>query len=580
MPALLDTFFQSEALIYAIAAIGFLAGAHLLQLIFRRMFRRRIHVPGTANTGRLGLVKSSALDRRRRLLVVRRDDVEHLIVIGGPSDILVEPELFGTGDHGFYHDLYGIGEKQPGVKAKVTAHFGRIASSIHPAASRILVGPGLFPLAVLAGIGGAGAGLVVGFFRLALGIADRFRVSLPVRWHGEPLLGLSLLIIGAATAAAISAWLVRRFSEHAVGSGIPHVEAVINGELPPAPFILVPIKLIGGLLAIGSGFALGREGPSVQMGAKVTYLLGKTCGRNTADCRSLLAAGAGAGLAAAFNAPLAGSAFVLEELIRKFDIRDGVAALGASGSAIVVARLLTGPAPDFIVTKVPYPGVNDNLLCIGLGVVAGLLGVVYNRVVLGALGIADRLASWPVEIRAAIIGAVVGALAWFVPDLVGGGESLTQKTLDGAEAVTLLPFIYLFRLFLGAASYAAGTPGGLFAPLLVLGAQMGFVFGWLSTPATADPTSHAVSFALVGMAALFTAAVRAPLTGMILITEMTDNSRLLLPMLAACFSAMAVATMLREPPIYDALKERSFDQSRKKEVLQKSAAEPVHVKAH
>ena len=161
-----------------------------------------------------------------------------------------------------------------------------------------------------------------------------------------------------------------------------------------------------------------------------------------------------------------------------------------------------------------------------MGVIAGVLGVVYNRAILGALAIADRLAGWPVEIRAAIIGAGVGALAWFAPDLAGGGDMLTQRTLDGAEAVALLPFIYLFRLFLGAASYAAGTPGGLFAPLLVLGAQMGFLFGWLSSSATADPTAHAIAFSLVGMAALFTAVVRAPLTGMILVTEMTDNSRL------------------------------------------------------
>ena len=223
----------------------------------------------------------------------------------------------------------------------------------------------------------------------------------------------------------------------------------------------------------------------------------------------------------------------------------------------MVARLLTGPAPDFIVTKVATPELGDNLLCIGLGIIAGLLGIVYNHVLLGALAIADRLAHWPVEVRAALVGAAVGALAWFAPGLVGGGDTLTQRALDGTEVLALLPFIYLLRLFLGAASYAAGTPGGLFAPLLVLGAQMGFIFGGLVHPDMADPTSHAVAFAVVGMAAIFTAVVRAPLTGMILVTEMTESSQLLLPMLAACFSAMAVATMLRELPIYDALKART-----------------------
>jgi len=556
MLAMSDAFFQSEALTYAVAAIAFLAGAHLLLLIFRRAFRRRLRVPargaGHGNAERLGVVKSFALDRKHQILAIRRDNVEHLIMIGGPSDLVIEPDFTATSGH----DPNAIGESWPGNDAPVTARFGWIGSYIQPA-SRIFIGPGLFQLAVVSGIAGAGTGLICGLFRRALGTVDRFRISVPVVWHGEPLLGCSLLIAGAAVAAAFSAWLVRRFSEHAIGSGIPHVEAVINGELPPASFILLPVKFIGGLLAIGAGFALGREGPSVQMGATIAHLLGKTLGRNAADCRSLLAAGAGAGLAAAFNAPFAGAAFVLEELTRKFDTREAIAALGASGSAIVVVRLFTGPASDFIVTNLPYPELGDNLLCIGLGVIAGLLGVVYNRVLFGALAIADRLAGWPVEVRAAMVGAAVGALAWFAPGLVGGGDTLTQRTLDGSEALALLPFIYLLRLFLGAVSYAAGTPGGLFAPLLVLGAQMGFIFGGLVNPGMTDPTSHAVAFAVVGMAALFTAVVRSPLTGMILVTEMTENSQLLLPMLAACFSAMAVATMLREPPIYDALKART-----------------------
>jgi chloride channel protein, CIC family len=152
-------------------------------------------------------------------------------------------------------------------------------------------------------------------------------------------------------------------------------------------------------------------------------------------------------------------------------------------------------------------------LCIALGVVAGLLGVFYNRVLLGALAIAARLARWPVEVRAAMVGAMVGTLAWFAPGLAGGGDTLTQRVLDGTETFAFLPFLYMLRLVLDAASYAAGTPGGLFAPLLVLGAQMGFLFGGLVDLGAADPTAHAIAFAMVGMAALFTAIVRAPLTG-------------------------------------------------------------------
>jgi chloride channel protein, CIC family len=145
-----------------------------------------------------------------------------------------------------------------------------------------------------------------------------------------------------------------------------------------------------------------------------------------------------------------------------------------------------------------------------LGIVAGLGGVVYNRALFGALAITDRLARWPVEARAAMVGAAVGALAWFAPGLVGGGDALTQQTLDGTETLALLPFIFVLRLILSTASYAAGTPGGPFAPILALGAEMGFVFGGHLDTVQASPSSHAVAFAIVGMAALFTAIVRAP----------------------------------------------------------------------
>lgn len=553
MLAVSDRFFQHSLFTYATMAIAFLGAAILLLPFFRRVVRRKIRVPDNGHTGRLSAVNSFALDQRRQLVVVRRDDVEDLILIGGPNDLLIETDIMRTGSRG----LDESGADWPGEEEPKQRRFAPIRAHIQ-LAQRIFVGPGLIPLALISGVAGAGAGFIGGLFRLVLEKADGLRLALPGWWADQPFLGCGLLIVGAATATAISAWLVRRFSKNAAGSGIPHVEAVISGDLPPAPFILLPVKFVGGVLAIGAGLALGREGPCVQMGATLAHLLGKVCGRNLADCRTLLAAGAGAGLAAAFNAPLAGSAFVMEELTRQFETRNAIAALGASGSAIVVARLFTGPAPDFAMATVPYPADLDNLLCIALGVIAGLLGVAYNRVLLGALVMADRLAGWPVEIRAAMIGALVGALAWFAPGLPGGGHDLTQQALNGTAALALLPLIYLLRMGLGAVSYAAGTPGGLFAPLLVLGAQMGFVFGGLFDPGGIDPTSHAVSFAVVGMAALFTAAVRAPLTGIILVTEMTENSRLLLPMLAACFSAMAVATMLREPPIYDSLKQRTL----------------------
>jgi chloride channel protein, CIC family len=414
----------------------------------------------------------------------------------------------------------------------------------------------LLALALVAFLVGVVSGLVAALFRLALDQADHVRGTLLAWAHGEALVGGVLVIAGCAAATAVAAWLVRRFAPQAEGSGIPHVEAVVSGALPPAPLLLLPVKFVGGLLAIGAGLALGREGPSVQMGASLAQLLGKGFRRTVPDCRVLLAAGAGAGLATAFNAPIAGAIFVLEELVRRFETRMTIATLGASAGAIAVARVLLGDAPDFQVAPLPYPGFGTVPLHLALGLLAGVLGIAYNRALLGTLAAMERLRHWPVERRAALVGAVVGLLAWCAPGLVGGGDSITQRTLAGTESVAVLALVFLLRFGLGAVSYAARTPGGLFAPMLVLGAQSGVLFGLFCDQWFPTLAPHPIALGVVGMAAFFTAVVRAPLTGIILVAEMTASLTLLLPMLGACFAAMVVPTVLRQAPIYDTLRER------------------------
>jgi CIC family chloride channel protein len=413
----------------------------------------------------------------------------------------------------------------------------------------------LLVLALLALIVGAAAGLLGALFRLALEEADRLRGAL-IGWaHGQELEGLAIVVAACAAATFVAASLVRRFSPYASGSGIPHVEAVLHGELPEAPFRVIPVKFVGGVLAIGAGLALGREGPSVQMGATMAHLIGKVFRRGWPDCRVLLAAGAGAGLATAFNAPIAGAIFVLEELDRRFEPRIAIAALGASATAIAVSRMLLGDAPDFHIEALNYGAAETRPFYFVLGALAGLMAIVYNRSLLATLAAAAWLGRVPVELRAALIGAAIGALAWCWPDLVGGGDQITQATLAGVGTLAILPVIFLLRLGLGAVSYAAMTPGGLFAPLLVLGAQLGLFFGLLSRLAFPDLDIQPEGFAVVGMAAFFTGVVRAPLTGIVLVTEMTANVTMLLPMLGACFAAMLVPTLLSNPPLYDSLRE-------------------------
>ena len=414
----------------------------------------------------------------------------------------------------------------------------------------------LLVLGLLALVAGAGAGLIGAIFRLSLEEADRFRNTLIFRIHDHERIGFLLVTVGAAAAVAFAAWLVRRFAPYASGSGIPHVEAALNEELPPAPPGLIAVKFFGGLLAIGSGLALGREGPSVQMGAVIAHYVGKRAGRSWPDRRVLLAAGAGAGLAVAFNAPIAGAIFVLEELVARFDTRIAIAALGASTTAILIARLFLGDAPDFQVATVAYPAATTWPLFVALGASAGVAATLYNRTLLGAISVAKRLGHRPVELQAAVIGAAVGALAWFAPGLVGGGDQITQRVLSGEAILTVIPMAFLLRFGLGAVSYAAATPGGLFAPMLVLGAQLGLVFGAICRIAFPELGIDPEAFAVVGMAAFFTGVVQAPVTGMVLVVEMTAAFTTLLPMLGACFAAILVANLLHSAPIYESLRVR------------------------
>ena len=416
----------------------------------------------------------------------------------------------------------------------------------------------LLALALLALVAGALAGLVGAIFRLCLEQADRLRDVLIARAHGWEVVGFLLVLTACAAATALAAWLVRRYSPHASGSGIPHVEAVVRGELPQAPYGLIPVKFIGGLLAIGSGLALGREGPSVQMGASLAHLVGTVFRRSWPDCRVLVAAGAGAGLGTAFNAPIAGAVFVLEELVQRFEHRIAIAALAASASALGFARVLLGDAPDFHVNLLSYADAGTRPLYFVFGAFAGLLAIAYNRLLLATLATARRLTAVPVELRAGLVGAAVGILGWLAPDLIGGGDAITQSVLAGSASLAAIPVVFLIRFALGAVSYAAGTPGGLFAPMLVLGAQFGFLSGGVCRTLLPYLDVQPEGFAIVGMAAFFAGVVRAPITGIVLATEMTGSVSMLLPMLCACAVAMLVPTLLGDPPIYESLRERAL----------------------
>jgi chloride channel protein, CIC family len=277
------------------------------------------------------------------------------------------------------------------------------------------------------------------------------------------------------------------------------------------------------------------------------------------DRKVVEAAGAGAGLAVAFNAPIGGSIFVFEELTSSFTPWLLVATLAAASFAVWIMRAMLGNELDFTVRQVSLTHFWRGGPFLVLGALLGVVGALFNAATVGLLRFSDRLPTLASVNRAAFIGATVGLVAWFAPALVGGGDNLTQDILANRFAVGSLVAVFLARFLLGPWSYAAGTPGGIFAPLLVLGASSGALFAASLNHFWPALQLSPVAFAVVGMGALFSASVRAPLTGIVLTVEMTGRGDLTLGLLGASLTAMVVAMLLRSEPIYETLKRRMLE---------------------
>ncbi|MET0475340.1 MAG: ClC family H(+)/Cl(-) exchange transporter [Mycobacterium sp.] len=405
------------------------------------------------------------------------------------------------------------------------------------------------------------AGVVIGFvggaFRWCLEQADRLRLDVADWAHGLPGPGWLVLMAAAAVGATLAALIVR-WVPLAAGSGIQHVEAVHLGDAEPPLLRLLPAKFVGGVLAIGSGLVLGREGPTVHMGAAVGAEAARRARLSDSDVRMMQAALGGAGLAVTFNAPLGGALFTLEEVTKSFRLRTVLATVFATATAVGCSRLITGDHPDFRIEPVVSPSISWIPLFVAFGLLTGLLGVVYNRLVLGFLDRVKRVPRIPAVAKATVIGAVIGFVTFVDPLATGGGDALNQRILGGDGVVLYaVAGLLMLRFIAGPLSYSAAVPGGLFAPLLVIGTLWGVLFaGGFDAVWPGDQAALAIPMAIVGMAAFFGTTVRAPVTAMVLVIEMTATTSVAVPMLAATAAAVLVAELLRSPPIYDSLRER------------------------
>lgn len=425
---------------------------------------------------------------------------------------------------------------------------GNPAHQEHSVSIRLLIA------AVAAGVVVGGLG---GLFQILLKHADDLRLLFAETASEFGMNSAFLLILLVCVLSAAAARLFVRGEPRAAGSGIQYTEALWLNETEPSPLSLVPRKFFGALLALGSGMALGREGPTVQMGEALGGFVASRFGLNREERRILAVSSAGAGLGVAFSAPLSAVLFTHEEVTRVVTFKTVAVSLLCSAVACSVSVGIVGAHPDYSASfrSIDFQQTSLFLVYAVFGAVSGVLGVLYNRFVLTLLLIRSAFPRITPEMYAGLIGATIAVLLWSAPDLAGSGEAMTQRLLNGAMPLSFLILIASVRWIIGPLCYSSGVPGGLFAPLILMGAVFGQIFAVCISPCIeADP----VSFCAVGMAAFFAAAVRAPVTGVLLVLEMTACWQLMIPMMTASAFAYITASSMGEEGIYTSLRKRAF----------------------
>lgn len=399
-------------------------------------------------------------------------------------------------------------------------------------------------------------GAVGGYFQYFLHKADHLRMQLTTWAHSVSFWeGFGAVVAVCVACAVIGRFLVR-FAPTAGGSGIQYVEAAWREEVEPARFKILLVKFFGGILTLGSGMALGREGPTVQMGASIGATIARILKFSKEELRFLTIASAGTGLGVAFSSPLGGAMFTFEEVTKDIRMNLVIPTLICVFAGCTVSMTILGMQPDYNVINRSFmiPGVKESVAFILFGIFIGVMGPLYNKMVLILLNTNAYFKKVLPEVKAGIIGVVVALLVYFAPGLAGGGDQLGTEMLNYTFPIATVLVIGLIRWFFAPLCYATGVPGGLFSPLLLMGGILGHVFAWTLNLIGFD--LNPMAFCAVGMSAFFASTICAPITGVLLILEMTACWDLTLPMLIGSALAFFTAQALKSQPIYSALRLR------------------------
>ncbi|MEU9154958.1 chloride channel protein [Streptomyces sp. NPDC048417] len=419
-------------------------------------------------------------------------------------------------------------------------------------------------LAVVVGAG-AGAGSIVfrwclkTFTRLFSGHADYAASPGAVNPH-VPWLGPYFVLLAPVAGGLLYGPLVNRFAKEARGHGVPEVMLAVaqrGGRISPKVAV---VKTLASALCIGSGGSVGREGPIVQIGSALGSTLGRMAKVTEGRMKLLVACGAAGGIAATFNAPLAGVFFAMELILGTFSAEAFGATVLASVTASVIGRAAFGNTaflrlPGFRVDHLAQYG-----LFAALGVGAAVVGVGFSRFLYLVEDACDWLWRGPEWLRPAVGGLALGLVLLLLPQMYGVGYPVLQKATEGGYAIGFLLLLLVGKMLATSLTIGIGGSGGVFAPSLFIGAMLGSAYGTVVHHLLPGSAGAVGAYALVGMGAVFAGAARAPITAVVILFELTGEYSIILPLMLAIVLATAASRLLTRDTIYTLkLRRRGID---------------------
>src|SRR3990167_1872305 len=397
---------------------------------------------------------------------------------------------------------------------------------------------------------GVSVGLCGTIFRISVDILGNFIHLLLAKCTNFYL--RVFLSASFSSLAVYFTWLmVRKYSPESAGSGVQEVDRALLRRANMRWRSVIPVKFFGGIVALSSMLVLGREGPTIQLGANLGAMFADKFNLNERDKKRNIAAGAAAGLATAFNAPLAGILFIFEEIRPEFQFT-WVHIWGVSVVCMVAIMILQGIMGDIHaihLQEFEAPSAYTMIIFLPLGLIIGVFGYIFNKSLIGTLNLLDKLSTSKRTIFVILSAALIGILAETNPLVVGGGYHILDHTFHASESSLMLFLMLVLRFALGLISYGIGVPGGIFAPILALGGVAGIFISSCLYKLSFLFAIEPGMFAIVGMAGLFAAVVRSHLTAVMLIIEMTKNGQMVLPLLCTCFVACSFMNLMDNPSI-------------------------------